>query len=148
MNDKGYYNHPAISGNTVYFTSEDDLWSVPSAGGIARRLTSGLGWPSYRAASPDGRWLAFSTSEEGGPRHLLADGGLTTQPECMVVRRCRLEHRKSRRRARHRGRVCSARLCVWPRPSTRAWSCRVHEADWRSPHRERTPRRVGLWCCG
>jgi hypothetical protein len=81
MNDKGYYNHPAISGNTVYFTSEDDLWSVPSAGGIARRLTSGLGWSSYPAASPDGRWLAFSTSEEGGPRHLLADGGLTTQPE-------------------------------------------------------------------
>jgi tricorn protease len=65
MNDKGYYNHPAISGNTVYFTSEDDLWSVPSAGGIARRLTSGLGWSSYPAASPDGRWLAFSATEEG-----------------------------------------------------------------------------------
>jgi tricorn protease len=65
MNDKGYYNHPAINGNNVYFTSEDDLWSVPSAGGIARRLTSGLGWSSYPAVSPDGRWLAFSATDEG-----------------------------------------------------------------------------------
>jgi WD40-like Beta Propeller Repeat len=62
MNDSGYYHHPAISGDTVYLVSEDDLWSVPSAGGIARRLTSGLGASSCPAVSPDGRWLAFSSA--------------------------------------------------------------------------------------
>ena len=65
MSDSGYYRFPAISGDLVYFTSEDDLWSVPSRGGIARRLTSGLGSSSHPALSPDGRWLAFSCSEEG-----------------------------------------------------------------------------------
>jgi len=77
MNDHGYYHHPAISGDTVYFVSEDDLWSVPSAGGIARRLTSGLGASSYPAVSPDGRWLAFSSHEEGASEVAVmpADGG-------------------------------------------------------------------------
>jgi tricorn protease len=65
MSDSGYYRFPAIGGDLLYFTSEDDLWSVPSTGGIARRLTSGLGSSSHPALSPDGRWLAFSCSEEG-----------------------------------------------------------------------------------
>ncbi len=100
MNDKGYYNHPAISGNTVYFTSEDDLWSVPSAGGIARRLTSGLGRSSYPAASPDGRWLAFSTSEEGASEVAVipADCG-------------------SARRLTYEGKIC--RVIGWTPPSHR-----------------------------
>ncbi len=38
----GYYLLPTISGDTVVFVSEDDLWSVPAQGGIARRLTSNL----------------------------------------------------------------------------------------------------------
>lgn len=65
MSNSGYYHHPAIGGNTVYFVSEDDLWSVPASGGIARRLTSGLGETSDPAPSPDGHWLAFSSNEEG-----------------------------------------------------------------------------------
>jgi tricorn protease len=65
MSHGGLYHDPAIHNDTVYFVSEDDLWSVPSAGGIAQRLTSGLGAASYPAASPDGHWLAFSSSEEG-----------------------------------------------------------------------------------
>ncbi len=77
MSDHGYYHHPAISGDTVYFVSEDDLWSVPSAGGIARRLTNGLGASSYPAVSPDGRRLAFSSHEEGASEVAVmpADGG-------------------------------------------------------------------------
>ena len=100
MNDKGYYNHPAINGNTVYFTSEDDLWSVSSAGGIARRLTSGLGWSSYPATSPDGRWLAFSTSEEGVSEVavMLAEGGPA-------------------RRLTYEGKIC--RVIGWTPPSHR-----------------------------
>jgi tricorn protease-like protein len=43
MNDSRYYHHPAIGGDTTYFVSEDYLWSVASAFGVARRITSGLG---------------------------------------------------------------------------------------------------------
>ncbi|HVA82507.1 MAG TPA: hypothetical protein VNF29_16375, partial [Candidatus Binataceae bacterium] len=65
MSDHGYYNQPAISGDKIYFVSEDDLWSVAADGGIARRLTSGLGAASYPAIAPDGQRIAFSSSEEG-----------------------------------------------------------------------------------
>ena len=65
MSNEGYFRWPAISGDTVFFTSEDDLWSVPAAGGLARRLTSGLGLSICAAPSPDGRMLAFSSSDEG-----------------------------------------------------------------------------------
>ncbi len=36
----GYYRDPAVHGDTVVFTAEGDLWTVPLAGGPARRLTS------------------------------------------------------------------------------------------------------------
>src|SRR5260370_24173471 len=77
MSDSGYYRMPAISGDSVYFVSEDDLWSVPATGGIARRLTSGLGTASNPAVSPDSQWLAFGSSEEGVHEVYVmpADGG-------------------------------------------------------------------------
>ena len=65
MKDGGYFQFPAIFRDTVFFVSEDDLWSVDAAGGVARRLTSGLGFSVSPAPSPDGRCLAFSGSEEG-----------------------------------------------------------------------------------
>ena len=61
----GYYRFPAISGNTIVFTAEGDLWRVPITGGVAQRLTSAQGEESHAAISPDGQTVAFSASYEG-----------------------------------------------------------------------------------
>ncbi len=61
----GYYRHPTISQDAIVFVCEDDLWTVPVDGGIARRLTSNLGEVSYPLLSPDGTQLAFIGREEG-----------------------------------------------------------------------------------
>lgn len=84
---QGYYRSPAIHHDTVVFTAEGDLWTVPVGGGQARRLTSHAG-EEYRAAiSPDGRTVAFTASYEGVsevyamplggglPRRLTYEGG-------------------------------------------------------------------------
>ena len=65
MLQQGYYRFPTINDEQIIFVSEDDLWTVPSGGGIARRLTSGLGAASFPALSHDGKWVAFSGRDEG-----------------------------------------------------------------------------------
>jgi tricorn protease len=83
----GYYRDPSLRGDTIVFTAEGDLWSVPLAGGLARRLTSHPAEESQAAISPDGRHVAFVASYDGAPdvyamalaggepRRLSFDGG-------------------------------------------------------------------------
>lgn len=57
---------PALSpdGKTLAFAWRGDLWSVPIAGGAARRLTLHPGLDSAPAFSPDGKQLAFVSTRE------------------------------------------------------------------------------------
>ena len=61
----GFYRSPAIHGETIVFAAEGDLWTVPIAGGLARRLTSHAAEESSPAISPDGNTLAFTARYEG-----------------------------------------------------------------------------------
>lgn len=65
MNKSGYKRFPTIHDIKVVFVSEDDLWEVPSLGGVARRLTSNSGEVTNPYFSPDGKHIAFSGKEEG-----------------------------------------------------------------------------------
>ncbi len=61
----GYYRDPAVHGDAVVFTTEGDLWTVPVAGGVARRLTSAPGMERNATISPDGQTVAFRADYEG-----------------------------------------------------------------------------------
>jgi tricorn protease len=83
----GYFRFPAERGGTVVFTAEGDLWTVPLAGGTARRLTTHPAEESQAAISPDGRSVAFVAAYDGvpdvyvmplaggAPQRLTFDGG-------------------------------------------------------------------------
>ncbi|HEY0759076.1 MAG TPA: S41 family peptidase [Acidisarcina sp.] len=62
---RGYYRHPAVHGDTIVFTAEGDLWTVPVTGGLAHRLTSNPGTETNAFISPDGRSVGFSGEYEG-----------------------------------------------------------------------------------
>lgn len=61
----GYFTFPTVHNDTVVFVSEDDLWSVPLSGGLARRLTTRSG---------------YTAKEEPQPQVLVALGFEKTKP--------------------------------------------------------------------
>lgn len=80
---------PAISpdGSTVAFSYKGDLWTVPTAGGQARQLTTNPAYEAYPVWSPDSRQIAFASTREGSmdvyvvsreggvPQRLTTDSG-------------------------------------------------------------------------
>ena len=62
-----WMRYGAISpdGRTIAFSYKGDLYTVPSAGGEARQLTSNAAYDSYPVWSPDGKKIAFSSNREG-----------------------------------------------------------------------------------
>jgi tricorn protease len=79
---------PAVHGDRLVFVTDDDVFTAPLAGGIARRLTSGAGAALRPRLSPDGVRLTFDSTAEGvrdvwccdaggGPVTRLTWGGAT-----------------------------------------------------------------------
>lgn len=80
------FREPTLSADSIVFRFAGDLWSVPRAGGAARRLTASVGRESEPQLSPDGRQIAFTGEYDGNTDVYVmpAAGGaplrLTTHP--------------------------------------------------------------------
>jgi tricorn protease len=67
---------PDIYGDRVVFTYGGDLWTAPSSGGSAIRLTSHPGIEVFGKFSPDGKWIAFTGQYDGDEQvYVVASGG-------------------------------------------------------------------------
>ena len=76
-------NWPALSpdGKTLCFVYLGDLWTVPAAGGVAIPLTEHEALDAYPHWSPDGKFIAFTSTRTGNSDIFLvpAQGGAARQ---------------------------------------------------------------------
>src|SRR5215210_7550885 len=72
---------PDIHGDKVVFTYAGDLWTAPSSGGMATRLTAHPGLEMFARFSPDGQWIAFTGQYDGDEQVYVipATGGVPKQ---------------------------------------------------------------------
>jgi Uncharacterized protein related to the periplasmic component of the Tol biopolymer transport system len=68
---------PSVGGNEIAFTYAGDLYTVPLTGGVARRITSDIGFEMFSRFSPDGKTIAFTGQYDGNTEvfTIPADGG-------------------------------------------------------------------------
>ncbi len=68
---------PAVSGNQIVFSYAGDLYTVGSTGGIARKLTTDIGYEIFPRFSPDGKYIAFTGQYDGNTEVFLipSEGG-------------------------------------------------------------------------
>ncbi len=80
-----WLRNTAISpdGKTVAFTYKGDIFTVPAAGGEAKRLTTAESYESVPVWSPDGKSIAFASDRNGGQDIYImeAKGG----PACQLT---------------------------------------------------------------
>ncbi len=69
----GFYRTPDLHDDTVVFAAEGDLWTVTTAGGTARRLTTHVGNEYFPRFSPDGNRVAFSAQYDGNNDVFVVD---------------------------------------------------------------------------
>ncbi|MDQ6886087.1 MAG: PDZ domain-containing protein [Gemmatimonadota bacterium] len=83
---------PGLGAADICFTFAGDIWTVPRAGGSARRLTASPGAKSGCRFSPDGKSIAYTNVRNGNPDvYVIASTGgiprqLTYNPGLDAVR--------------------------------------------------------------
>src|SRR5579875_2909604 len=75
-----YARNPAIRGEQIVFVADDDLWSVPATGGVARRLTADATPASSPWLSPDGSLVAYVSRREGPAEVIVTGAGSPAEP--------------------------------------------------------------------
>ncbi len=77
-NEARLLRFPAIHEDQIVFTYAGDLYSVPSIGGVARKLTNHEGFEMFARFSPSGEHLAFTGQYDGNTEVylMLAGGGV------------------------------------------------------------------------
>jgi tricorn protease len=81
LQDARLLRFPDVNKDLVVFVYAGDVWSVPAAGGAARKLTNHPGLELFPKISPDGQWIAYS-AEYSGSRQVYvipAAGGTPRQ---------------------------------------------------------------------
>jgi tricorn protease len=68
---------PDIHKDKIVFSYGGDLWLVPTAGGVARRITTHPGLETFPKFSPDGKFIAFTGQYDGNSEVYVipAEGG-------------------------------------------------------------------------
>jgi tricorn protease len=66
---------PAIHGNQVVFSYAGDLYTVDAGGGLARKLTSHIGYEMFARFSPDGKHIAFTGQYDGNTEVFVIPSG-------------------------------------------------------------------------
>lgn len=56
---------PTIGGGNIAFSYAGDLYVVPENGGVARKITSDVGYECFPKISPDGKTIAFTAQYDG-----------------------------------------------------------------------------------
>lgn len=72
---------PDVHGEQLVFCYAGDLWTAPTAGGQAERLTAHPGLELFPKFSPDGRWIAFTGQYDGDEQVYVipSSGGIPRQ---------------------------------------------------------------------
>src|ERR1035438_719770 len=77
-NEARLLRFPAVSSTSIVFSYAGDLYSVPRSGGVARKITSDVGYEVFPRFSPDGNTLAFTGQYDGNTEvyKMPAQGGV------------------------------------------------------------------------